>query len=174
MKKVMFSLILAFLFIFNNAIGQTYEKGTSALNLGVGIGGFDGPSLSASFERGFFPIGDGFGVIGIGALAGFRTYTNEFVFGTDYRYNVLAFGPRGTFHFTVIPVEKLDVYAAVQFLFHRVSVKFDGQTISDASDSSLSSNFVAGARYYFAEKMSAFGEIGYGLSYLTVGISFKF
>lgn len=173
MKKVMFTLVLALLFVFNNAIGQEYAKGTSVLNVGLGVGGFNGPSLSASFEVGAFPIGDDFGVIGLGALAGFRTYTQLFSGTSDYRYNTLAFGPRGTFHFTVIPVEKLDVYAAVQILLRHHSVKFDGQTIGD-SDLDLGSNFVAGARYYFAEKMSVFGEVGYGLSYLTAGISFKF
>ena len=32
----------------------------------------------------------------------------------------------------------------------------------------------AGARWYFVKKVALFGEIGYGISYLNAGVSFKF
>lgn len=175
MKKLMFTFFLAALLVCNYATAQEYEKGTAVLNVGAGIGGFSAPSLSASFEIGFFPIGDGFGVIGLGALAGFRTYNETFLTTDDYRYSTTAIGPRGTFHFTVIPVEKLDVYAAVQILLRHQTVKIDGVRFDEGSGFiSAGTNFVAGARYYFAGGLAAFAEAGYGLSYLTGGISFRF
>jgi hypothetical protein len=32
----------------------------------------------------------------------------------------------------------------------------------------------AGARWYFVKNVALFGEVGYGISYLTGGVSFKF
>jgi hypothetical protein len=30
-----------------------------------------------------------------------------------------------------------------------------------------------GARYYFTESIAAFAQVGYGIAYLTLGVSFK-
>ena len=172
MKKFSFLFsLLAFAFLFSTAVthAQSYEKGTKVFNLGVGVGGyydfgFGSPGVSASFEVGGWKTGD-FGVIGLGAYGGARFILNEYI--EDYA--IIAVGPRATYHFTVIPVEDLDVYAAVQIVFIFA-------TYEDALSvfSSFNSGAIVGTRYYFSENFGVFAELGYNLNYLTAGISLQF
>src|SRR5690606_3428343 len=114
MKKISILLILASVFFFDTKqlSAQAYESGSKVLNLGVGVGGRHalGIGAIASFEVGIWETGS-FGVIGLGVMGGFRISTDAFI-----NYTEVAVGPRGTYHFTVIPVENLDVYAAVQIV----------------------------------------------------------
>lgn len=168
MKKFIFTFVLFSLFFCNQGIAQ-FDKGSSALNIGLGVGGyaydFGTPSISASYEVGVFPIGDGFGVIGLGAFAGIKT----FKFNSDIRSTTFGIAPRGTFHFTVIPVENLDVYAALQLLLDFTTFSNGG----GSADFDPYPNFIAGARYSFSDNLAVFAELGYSLSYLTAGISLK-
>lgn len=183
MRKQLF-LSLAFLCFFGLttqlAHAQSYEKGTKVLNLGLGIGGwydyygFGAPGLSASLEVGIWPTGD-FGVIGLGGYSGVRFSSDKLIGGYDVNYFTLALAPRGTYHFTIIPVENLDVYAAAQLVFAFANINYgDGYFSDDVNDLDLNLGLVAGARYYFNEKFGVFGELGYNLNYLTAGISLKF
>ncbi len=185
MKKLLIVLVFTTLFFGYDARGQSFEVGNSAINLGIGFGGyhsvynFGAPGFSVSYEYGAIPVGDGFGIIGFGAIGGIRTYKSNRIFGIyfdeeDVRYTTVGVGPRSTFHFTVIPVEKLDVYAVVQILFAFERTRYDDSDHLDDDDLDVEPNALAGARYFFSGNIAGFLEVGYGLTNVKTGISFKF
>ena len=155
---------------------QTFAVGDKVFNLGLGFGGrtsdlgFGSIGVSGSLEVGMWETGD-FGVIGVGGYAGFRS--GKYGFGNSVKYNSFVVAPRGTFHFTVIDVENLDVYAALQIDIAFNSVKIEG--FSDDTGTDIEPALIAAARYYLAENLGVFAELGVnGLSVLTLGGSLRF
>jgi len=176
MKKITITLFFAALSFFNtNTLNaQAFEEGSMVLNLGAGVGTkyATGFGISGSFELGIWPTGD-FGIIGLGVISGF-TISDDVITMGSVDYTEFAIGPRGTYHFTIIPVENLDVYAAADLLFVSQTTKYkDGVTPND-SDFKFRPGAVAGARYYFSDFFGVFGELGYSVTFLTGGISLKF
>jgi hypothetical protein len=178
MKKL---VIVLFIILFTAFSGksQAFKKGDMVLNVGIGLGSTYGtyhsgisPSFTATFERGFWEIGD-FGVIGIGALAGYQRSGYGY-YGNNYHWNDFYFGARGIFHFTVIPVEKLDVYAAIGTGLRIDSEPDWGYDYNPSTSFGVYGGVVGGARYYFTDKFAAFGELGYEISWLKLGVAFKF
>jgi len=110
---------------------KAFEKGTSAINLGLGIGGYNysylsyynntsaSPTFCFSYELGLAELGPD--VLGIGLMAGhnWRTYKNT---SSTYTYtyeekeswtNTLV-GVRAMYHFNWFhDINKLDLYAGV-------------------------------------------------------------
>jgi len=50
----------------------------------------------------------------------------------------------------------------------------DGSSSFSADGSGIAYSLYGGARYYFSENLAVFGELGYGISYLTVGLALRF
>ncbi|NUQ24451.1 MAG: hypothetical protein HUU34_10910 [Saprospiraceae bacterium] len=182
MKKIVLVLFTAVLCcgLVQKSQAQAYEKGSKVLNIGLGVGGwydfgFGAPGVSASFEVGIWPTGK-FGVIGLGAYTGFRVAVDNNSFYDDITYTNFVIAPRGTYHFTIIPVEKLDVYAAIQIItaFESINYKDEFYDDFDASNLNIYPGVVAGVRYYFSDRFGVFGEVGYNLNYLTGGIALSF
>lgn len=179
MKKLLI-LIVAVIFSLNQLVAQesTFNKGDKALNLGVGIGSgyYAGwytsrmPALSASLE---FGVADNIiekGVIGVGGYLGYASakYSNY------WQTSNLVIGPRGSFHYPL--VDKLDTYAGLFIGYNIVTTKdldtpYTGLYATSASG--LTSAAFIGARYYFKENLAVMGELGWGISYLTLGITLK-
>ncbi|MBK8706323.1 MAG: hypothetical protein IPN33_24000 [Saprospiraceae bacterium] len=180
MKKIVLVLFTAVLCcgLVQESQAQAYEKGSKVLNIGIGVGGwydfgFISPGVSASFEVGVWPTGK-FGVIGIGAYTGFRVAVDKNDFFGDITYGNFVLAPRGTYHFTIIPVEKLDVYAAIQLITAFESINYDDDFFEDSNSVNIYPGVVAGVRYYFSDRFGVFGEVGYNLNYLTGGIALSF
>jgi hypothetical protein len=180
---------VAFLLLFFSAVALSQENvfnvGDKVVNVGLGIGniGYTGsgwkttiPPLSASFEMG---IKDGVlekGVIGVGGylgLAGYKwTYSG---FGTEYgwKYTNFILGARGTFHYPLI--DKFDTYTGLLIGYEIVSVTEFGVNTGwgSANGSGIIWSWYAGGRYYFTEKLGAMVELGYGITYLNLGVCLK-
>ena len=175
-KIITLFLFVAALFCFDANVlkAQSYEAGSKVLNLGIGVGGRHtlGFGVSGSFEIGIWETGD-FGVIGLGAMTGFRVASDVLLLD-DVTYTEFAVAPRGTYHFTIIPVENLDVYAAIQIVFDFETINYKSDLISDSNSLVIFPAAVAGVRYYFSDAFGIFGEVGYNLNYLTGGIALKF
>jgi len=180
MKKITIALAFATMFLFasNSINAQSYEKGSMILNIGVGVGGNHGGTLAAgfgtsgSFEIGIWPTGD-FGVVGLGVVSGF-VFSSQAVSIYTYDYTEFSIGPRGVYHFTIIPVENLDVYAAADLLFvSQTTIYNDGFTPNDTT-SDVYGGAVAGVRYYFSDFFGVYGEVGYSVMFLSGGIALKF
>jgi hypothetical protein len=173
----LFSLLCIWGMVPQDVNAQAFENGDKVLNLGLGFGGrgdlgFGTPSFGASFEVGIIETGD-FGVVGVGAYAGYRSGNYSVFLNDDYKVSTLVVAPRGTFHVTAIEVEKLDVYAAIELGLAFVTVKVPG--FSNTSSTDFEPSLIVGARYYFSDNIGAFAELGLnGFAGFGLGVSFRF
>lgn len=180
--KILLTAFLGLLIVFSaNAQQSTFEKGNQVANLGIGLGnalysggGYSSaiPPISLSYEAG---IVDGIfdkGTIGIGGYLGYTSAKYGY-FGYEWKYTNIIIGARGALHYPL--VDKLDTYAGLMLGYDIVSVKepagFPGGY--SALGSGLILPGFVGARYYFNDKFAAFGELGWGIAYLTIGVSLK-
>lgn len=179
MKKILV-LLLVVCFSITQLVAQesTFVKGDKVLNLGIGLGSTyyssyyssSIPALSASFEVG---VADNIfekGVIGVGGYIGYSAskYANY------WKTSNIVVGARGTFHYPL--VNKLDTYTGLLLGYNIASTKYYDSYLGgfNASSSSIASAWFVGARYYFSESFAGMAELGYGVSYLTLGVSLKF
>lgn len=154
MKKILLLSGLLLILIMAKAQDPMFLKDDKLLNLGVGIQFY--PVLSASFD---YCIADGIaekGSIGVGPYVGLGFWS---------RYMYLSAGARGTFHYPII--KDLDTYAGLG-----VGFRYTGSSYWGFSSFHPVPGFFLGANYPVTEKIIAFGELGSGVSYLTVGITF--
>lgn len=169
------------LLLSNNVFSQSeffespnFNKGQIDINLGIGL-----IPTFYSGSRGLLPlsISGEYGItedIGVGAYFGYSTSNASIFSNNDVRYTYAIFGVRGAYHVNVH--EKLDGYLGVMLGYNRVSVKYDNDSFftnyNPTSSSGIYSGFL-GARYHITETMGAFAEIGYGISWLTLGFTTK-
>ena len=191
MKKIPL-IILIFTLLTQNIRAQettaTFAKKDNVLGVGFGIGGVYGvsgfssqsPAFGVQYDRGIVELGMG-GVIGVGGFVGYKSIVNKFTYNGDIlkdKWNILIIGARGTFHYDLFEVPNLDTYAGTMIAFHVVNKKEDYPTTLFVSTTSHTSavyaSIFAGAKYYFTPHVAAFGELGYGVSWLTLGVAFKF
>ncbi|MFC5623713.1 outer membrane beta-barrel protein [Algoriphagus winogradskyi] len=175
MKKIILSTI-AFLFavtVINEVQAQQFQQGQMDLNIGVGLvptfgTGDVGIPLSASLDYGITDQ------ISIGGYLGYAGSNDNIPFLGKISYTYLIFGARGAYHFEL--TEKLDTYAGLLLGYNVASVSIEnsspGMPEPDAAGGFTYSVF-GGARYHFNEKIGAFGEIGYGISVLNLGLTVK-
>jgi len=181
MKKILFIKLFVVVFtlfgICGNVFAQdeAFSKEDMVVNLGVGLGSYIGwsgystkvPFISSSFEYGLFDLFKKRATIGVG---GYLAYTSSKYKGVeDWSYSDLIVGGRASFHFQF--VEKLDTYIGLLLGYDIVSY---GHKDANLGGSRFISSEFLGARYYLAKNFSIFGELGYGISPLEIGISFKF
>ena len=185
MKKLLWMSLIA-IFPLSQLVAQesTFEKGSSVLNLGIGLGNnyYSGsfystqvPPISASYEVG---IADNIlekGVIGIGGYFGYSSYKWHYL-GWGWRYSNLVIGARGTFHYPL--VNKLDTYGGLLLGYNIVTAKEFGNSVPgysySASASRIAYSLFIGGRYYFTDKFAVMAELGYGITYLNLGVALKF
>jgi hypothetical protein len=183
MKKILI-LLTVVLFAASQLMAQdpSFQKGDNVINLGIGLGStmYHGhgykmavPPISASYE---FCIVDGIakkGAVGIAPYIGFSSYKWKYE-DWGWRYTNIVLGARGAFHYPF--VDKLDTYAGIMLGYDIITWKEIGDAGDNTADTPgafVHSEFI-GARYYFANNFAAFAELGYGISWFTIGISFKF
>ena len=190
MKK--FLLSLAVILFITNATAQnttkTFAKGDNVVGLGFGVGGVYGfnayhsqsPTFGLQYDRAIIELKMG-GVIGAGGFVGYKTIAYRDAFGTNYykqRWNIVIVGARGTFHYDLFKVNNLDTYGGAMVAVHIINHTEnypDGYGYSKNSHGNAAyASLFAGAKYYFTPAFGVFGEVGYGVSWLTLGIALKF
>ena len=166
---------------------QAFEKGDNDLSIGMGFGttwlssGYSTllPPISVSFDHGLRDDW-GPGVFGIGGYVGTSLYRQKFTFGGEtygYNYTTMIFAARATYHYTF--VDKLDTYGG-GILGFRITGNssygtWPGGVSADPDNNfAIANSLFVGARYYFSDAFSAYSELGYGIAYLTIGVTFKF
>ncbi|MBP6313527.1 MAG: hypothetical protein WAR83_13765 [Flavobacteriales bacterium] len=178
---------------------QSFEEGSKAINLGVGVGGYSryvvgysrlgiSPTFLAAMDIGFKKAGPG--IIGIGGLVGLKASRSSSIYG-DYRSTHLVVGVRGTYHWNEWHGrEDLDIYGGVMFGANiRVSEKYDyntygynyyyGNTVTGRTVNTLANNYpiydvFVGARYMFANVLGVYAEVGPGVTLVNGGLTFMF
>jgi hypothetical protein len=185
MKKIT-SLVVAVLCASAVTFAQesTFNVGDKVVNLGIGLGSsyYTGtyyhtavPPVSVSGEYGVKDRILEKGSIGIGGVLAFSSYKWKYSNDWYYTYSNVIFGVRGAFHYPL--VDKLDTYTGLTLGYWIASYKEHGTNLYGYDYSTSGSHplfaWYAGARYYFNDKFAGMAEIGYGISYLTLGLAIK-
>ena len=150
------------------------------------------PAFSASYEQAL-PKKLGPGYLGVGAYFGFQTassthndFYNKNNFYNNYYYknswNNFMIAARAAYHWDVLNFKKADIYAGALIGVRIQTYNYETNDPNPFANSYRlnqgsaypSFSVFAGARWYFANKIAVFGEFGYGISYVTGGLSFKF
>lgn len=179
MKKLFF--IALAIVMSTTAFAQPFQIGTSTVNAGVGIGtslgglGKSRPALSISFDHGLWQAGEQ-GVISLGGYVGNTGYKYTDL-GYTAKWNYMVVGARAAYHYQgLTSLPELDAYGGVMLAYNLVKYSSDGTNTGMANNygSGLGFSFFLGGRWFFSENIGAFAELGYGVSVLNVGASFKF
>jgi hypothetical protein len=147
---------------------EIFSKGAQRVNAGIGVG--SGIPVEVSYEHSVIDglIKGNNGAIGVGAYGGW--YHRGL---SDWSYNHYVLGARGAFHYQFI--EKLDTYGGLMLGYNIATASWagEGESIGTAAGSAFDFSLFVGGRYFFKPKLGVYGELGYGISYLSVGVTFK-
>ncbi len=189
MRKLTTALLFVFLITgASNSFAQTFTQESLVANLGFGFGWYSYgygvnsfPAVTLSVEKGFKDLED-IGFISIGATAGWKTakYDWNWFGNTDeWKWRDIVIAARGALHPHFIEVDKVDVYGGLalgvrleNFTWYTIDIAGEPQKVNENNVYPLI-GFYAGGRYYFTDNIAVFSELGYGLGYLTLGISVK-
>lgn len=159
-------------------VSDVYATGTNVVSAGIGFGsslssysGSQSPAISLQYERGLWQAGPG--VISLGAYLGFKTskYNGD---GYSYKWSYTIIGVRGAYHFTQLKVKNLDLYGGVMLAYNNLHfTDSQGNSTRNYASTTGFSLFIGG-RYYFAQNIGVFLELGYGVANANVGLSLKF
>lgn len=181
------ALACTLLFLSLNQVNaQMYTTGQQDLHLGVGLGttlygsGYNSilPPINVSYEKG---ITDNIGVGGYLGFASSRYKYNGFNnLNYQWRYTYVILGARGAYHYDLFKNPKLDTYGGLMIGFTLARAKFhsDDPTLNDNDYTAPSAGGVTwsgfvGTRYQIKEKIGVYGELGYGVAWLNVGLRVK-
>lgn len=182
MKKLLTTLLMV-LSIGAVSNAQVFDKGAKFVHVGIGVGSpyaYSGssvtiPPVHASLEVGITEK------IGIGGLVGYTASKwdqNYFGGAYSWKFSYLIIGARGAYHF--IDHEKADVYGGLMLGYNVASAKFESNDpdlealVNEPDAGGVAFGGFVGARYMFKETIGGFAELGYNISYLSVGAVFKF
>ena len=166
--------IVAVLLCVVTATSQAqYVMGKSYLGPRIGIG-VNGSSLAlgAGYEYGVTED------ISVGALIDYYQWSYDAWAGYGGKYTYIVFGAQGNYHFGKLLKwdSKLDPFAGVVLGYENVSWKWDNQVFTgySASASGLVFGGQAGLRYFVSPTVALYGQAGFGITYLKVGVDFVF
>lgn len=188
MKKLLLVLLVG-VFSLTQLKAQAFKNGDMVVNLGVGFGWYGYafgatslPAFSLSLEKGIKDL-ENIGPLSIGGIVGFKhasyNWSSHF---NDYTWNDIIVAARGAIHYDLFKNEKIDTYGGValglrvqSYSYYVWDPPYGSNDYRKATSSTVHPLFALylGGRYYFTDKLAAFGELGYGLGYLTLGLSLK-
>lgn len=163
-------------------LNTVFKKGDQVLNIGLGIGNklYSGnyyqskfPPVSAYYEfcvkDELFNASSSLGVGGFLGLTGAKEGYSE----NGWRYTNIIVGPRAAIHYQFL--EKFDTYGGLMLGYNIVSAKWTGEGEGgyNSEVSAFTWSLFLGGRYYLSDKLAAMMELGYGISYINVGIALK-
>jgi len=163
-----------------NAQDNAWHQKDMVLSGGIGIGyyGLYGtssvPPIFIGFETGVAEK------ITIGGVIGYAGSSDDFGYG-KWSYSYIPIEIRGAYHF-LDHNPKIDAYGGVGvgYSITSASVTWNNSTYQSlfggrysASASYAIFDIFVGGRYYFSPKFAAFGELGYGIGFVRVGVAYK-
>jgi hypothetical protein len=168
-----------------NTYSQLFNVGDKMINAGIGIGRTYGigtfykTTLPPIFISGDYGFKDdiGPGVLGLGGYLGFSSYKYDVsgIWGSwGWKYTSIIVGGRGTYHMEFI--DDLDTYGGLLLGFNIISSKYFGDetwATTSASSSGIAYSFFVGGRYFFTDNLGVIAELGYGIAWLSLGITLK-
>ncbi|GAF04353.1 outer membrane beta-barrel protein [Saccharicrinis fermentans] len=183
------TLSLFLLTMASHAQPLTFEK--QDIGIAVGVPSMNdntytsqSPAITLHYEYG---LSDkiGVGYIGVGGLLSIAggEYTNTFLNpNPSVDFSQTLIGPRAVYHFDMVELtnndqwSNIDVYSGAFVGLKFESIKYtDPNTEKNIKDrkTKLANDLFAGIRYGFNQNIGAFAEIGFGVSYFSVGASWR-
>lgn len=167
-----------------------FEQGQFDLQLGAGL-----PSLVSAETDTLKYFGDlkiksqpvyqfrgSYGIlsnVSVGWMMGLTFSQAEYTDNTDpdningFKFTAFVIGARAAYHHLVTS-EKFDPYVAGFAGFNAMSTKPYGEDNPiDIEHRKFLWSIHGGANFYFLDKLGAFAEVGYGVSYVNFGITLK-
>lgn len=199
MKKIKIAFLIVLITSVQVIAQQNYFlKGDKVVSLGVGLGsaGYFGghhttslPPVSLAFEFGLKDGNFDKGIIGVGGYTSFSAYKfDNGKLNSKSKDFILA--GRLSLHYPFL--NKLDTYGGLilgadivstEASLYSTSSTYSGTSAysdtpyysidSPGTKTKLAFAMYVGARYGFSNKISAFGELGYGIAVLNIGIAYK-
>jgi hypothetical protein len=187
MKKTLtFSIALLLAMPVIKGQESMIDLGDKVICVGLGIGntlyiGGSGystivPPISVSFEQAV--VDDIFdkGVLGLIGSFGYTSY--KFRYNMDnqdwgWNYHNIILGAGSLLHYPLI--DRLDTYLGVMLGYNFTTTAEYGDTgdnIPESVGGFVYAGFIGG-RYYFTDQFAAFAQLGYGIAYLTLGVSIR-
>ncbi len=184
LNKISLIALIISLFASTTAMADgPVTKGSSVLGFGLGMAnryyGYAGfsPGVKVNFETGIWQAGPG--VVTLGGTFGytFQRYRYGYIWGSNYDYSWHNFivAARSAWHHNW-GVDKLDTYAGVS-----AGVRFNIYDDGDDPNNNIDAFRVyphfggfVGACYYFKPSVGVFGEVGYDINFITLGLNFNF
>ncbi len=170
---------------------QSFVQGTNvigaAIGIGSSIGGFgyssETPALSVLYEKGIWEAG-GPGTISLGGYVGFKAFKNsaEYTGGYSYtqKWQYTIIGVRSAYHYNGLSNDKVDLYGGLMLSYNILHYSYSdsnpagSDTYDNGDGSSFGFTIYVGGRYYFSPNLAAFAELGYGVSFINLGLAYKF
>ncbi|MDF7812977.1 hypothetical protein [Hymenobacter sp. YC55] len=128
-----------------------------------------------SVEKGLVD-GIGPGVISVGGLLGYKSYSYEW---SSYKtkWTNIYVAARGAYHYNFTANPKFDTYAGLSLAarIENYSTDYDDDALKDSyGGADLEVGIFAGGRYLLTDKVGVFTELGYDMSYMKLGVTAKF
>lgn len=180
MKKFNFPLLLVIGLLAGTQSFAQYAKGDKLLNAGIGLSSYYGGGLpiGASFEVGVTDE------ISVGAQIDYYSWSYNYGYlglNDRYRYTFIPVAVRGSYHVNKLlnlNNDKVDLYGGLALGYYISSFSYNGASPGYVYDNSYGNRVLfglhLGGRYYFKPNLGAFAELGYGVSALKLGVTFKF
>lgn len=162
MKKLTFLAILAFVPMILTA--QYRGKGTIDIQAGIGFGTTltgGGTPISISADYGWDDDKQ------IGGYFGFASTSTGF---WDYTHTII--GVRGVYHKEFF--EGINTYGGAMLGYNIVSAEWTGPGNFESDLSGITYTGFVGARHSFTDKLGVYGEVGFGVAMLNIGVLYKF
>lgn len=183
MKKLLFFIVWIASILSVHA-QDAFLKGDNLISAKIGIG--NGLAFSGTYEK---CILDGLfrnenGAIGLGGYLGYahdKVEMSEQGITVGCKYNDIIIGVQGNLHMQF--VDRLDTYAGAMLGYEIVNSKHYGQSDDpnfdyshylEADVSGITFSLHVGARYYLTDNISANVELGYGVAFANIGLSYRF
>ncbi len=183
MKKLLLFIVLVAISLSAHA-QDVFMKGDNLIGAKIGIG--NGLAASATYEKcivdGLFNNGNG--AIGIGGYLGYahdKEEISEQGITAGCKYNDIIIGVQGNLHMQF--VDRLDTYAGAMIGYEIVNANnygrsddpdFDYSHSIDVNGSGMTFSLHLGARYYLTDNLAANVELGYGVAFANIGLSYRF
>lgn len=169
-------LAIALLWLSNGTALAQLQKGNSTLGARVGFGILGGTTFGADYEYVIANPGElGPGIVGIGGSIDYWGWSDGS--GTDYfSYSDIPIGVMAYYHLN-LSNSKWDLFGGIGLGYDIVSATWHGDPFLQSFSSSYVSEVYevvqAGARYFFSPNLAAQARIGFGVSWLSLGVDYK-
>ncbi len=187
MRKILFLLALTLGFVSVTS-AQTFKKGSKVLSVSAGYSNIYDCPISLNYEVGIYDINEK-ASIGINGYLGYAWSKDDIQYGADkddtygtFDYDDILIAVGANYHYKT-NVKRLDLYGGfrIGYDIRFIDNNWDDDDFDliigdkvEGADKGVIYNVHVGARYYMFRNFAINSEIGYGISIVNLGFSYKF